>query len=191
MFFDWFQKVGGQGEAIWASLPSSLPGGCDRRTRSATAYHVPDGILTFSGSEGENGGKKLWWEKMALVGEMCQEWYELPLLLRQGWCFHANAAPVHMVASWVTSRSVQNRYLLGHRELNHGNSLCTEPVLIPLTSPLHSDLIWGRLFTKQLSSQLHNSPAHHAWRFIFNHLPRILQTTAHKTNTSHVSHLLG
>lgn len=113
MFFDWFQKVGGQGEAIWASLPSSLPGGCDRRSRSATAYHVPDGILTFSGSEGENGGKKLWWEKMALVGEMCQEWYELPLLLRQGWCFHANAAPMHMVASWVTSRSVQKQVSVG------------------------------------------------------------------------------
>jgi len=34
---------------------TSLPGGCDGRTRSATVYHVPDGILIFSGSEGENG----------------------------------------------------------------------------------------------------------------------------------------
>lgn len=39
--------------------------------------------------------------------------------------------------------------------------------------------------------QFHNNATHHAWRCIFNHPLQILQTAAHKTNTSHLSHLLG
>jgi len=96
-----------------------------------------------------------------------------------------------MVASRITSCSVQTSYLLSHRELNHGYPICTEPVLIPLTSRLHSGLIWVRLFVKHSSFQFHNNPAHHGWTCGFNHVLRILQTAAHKTNTSHRSHLLG
>lgn len=171
--------------SLCLSLPSSLQGGCDQ----ATGYHVPDGILIFSGSEGGKRGRK-----GALVRETCQgttAWAtasaETRMMLS---CKSSTHVPTHVVAPRVTSCSVQSRDLLSHRELNRGNSVCTEPVPIPLTSPLHSGLIWTRLFTKHLSSRFHNNPAHHTWRIIFNHLPGILQTVAHKTNTSQVSHLL-
>lgn len=137
--------------SICLSCPSSLPGGCDGRAGSPTEYHVLDRILIFSGSEGKNGEEEgIWWER-----HVKEQRYELLLLLRQGWwCFLANPAPVHMAASQVTSCSVQTRYLSWHRELNRGNSICMEPILIPLTSPLHSGLTWVRLFTKPFNSPI-------------------------------------
>lgn len=160
-FLNWFQKEGEKKKSIMSIClwhPSSLPGGCDGRARSPTEYHVLGRILIFSGSDGENGEEEgIWWER-----RIKEQWYELLLLLRQGWWrFLANPAPVHMVASQVTSRSVQTRYLLWHRELNHGNSIRMEPVLVPLTSPLHSRLMWDYSQNPSIP-QFHNNPTHEA-----------------------------
>lgn len=122
--------------------------------------------LVFSGSEGENRGEDgLRWERHVKNNGRT---------MRQEWCFLANPAPMHMVASWVTSCSVQS-------------SICW---VRELATPFVQSQFWSLCFSliwfgwdysqKNINSQFHNTTAHHTWRFIPNNLPGIFQMVAHE-----------